>query len=864
MIIILYLAILSKDDISLMEKVLNAEDLKLEDMGFEKRWKSPDSFRLKIVNRILKDPLELFYYGDRWIETEDIHDIYMEAVKSLDLSIKEKKLKKYDFKKTIKTHIGYAEELFQHSLSNLNEAEKDTIISLLPELWNEDSISLIGSIVNRGLDSTMEVDIKRFLKLMEKVNYEDIVTAGYVLLDLVHILITEFKDMEFDGYIEGVGKVCAGKRGDNIYSDEYSIILDPEGNDTYISSGGVSGVSIIIDLEGNDRYMSRTGHGPGLGFLGGSIIWDLRGDDIYNGANFSLGAGLLGVGILYDGDGEDLYRGGFFSQGAGSFGIGILYHKGEGDDIYSIHCTGEGFGGIKGFGILYDEAGDDVYRAGGRYLHKPLLPDQYRSFAQGFGMGWRPWSSGGIGILIDRDGNDKYLSEVYGQGVSYWFSLGMLLDLNGADVYSGAQYMQGAGIHLSTGLLYDEKGNDIYFSRYGPSQGEGHDLSVGALIDGEGDDIYYVSGGQGIGLTNSVGIFYDREGDDVYFSTEKIGRGSATIARGFGGIGIFIDGEGNDFYPEKRNGNNGDIWYNSLTGIGVDIPHYREKEHRYEQLDTLKNIENLPFREKFDSLWNIGIKWGVGENEVRVKWARKKLREMRPEIYRFIFPEKLNTENALVLRCLKEIVKGDTAAVPEIMKAIFSKNDTISFNAIYLAGELKDRAFTDTLIYMLKEKEFEKKIGTIIDALSKIGEKRSIPHICKFYNHRSEIVRIKVATSLRRIKNSTALTTLIKMLKDESYAVRTGAMNSLVEYGEEGIDSLLNLLPHETLLALKTLNYIHSKNKNLKIWDRVSRIIEPYIYSDNIKVSTYARDLFYAIKKEKTPERGELLKLIKD
>ena len=61
------------------------------------------------------------------------------------------------------------------------------------------------------------------------------------------------------------------------------------------------------------------------------------------------------------------------------------------------------------------DAGSDVY------LRPPRVSDLLRaetttlSLAQGFGYGRRPYAYGGIGLLVDRTGNDRYAAEVFGQ-----------------------------------------------------------------------------------------------------------------------------------------------------------------------------------------------------------------------------------------------------------------------------------------------------------------------------------------------------------------------------------------------------------------------------------------------------------------
>ena len=52
--------------------------------------------------------------------------------------------------------------------------------------------------------------------------------------------------------------------------------------------------------------------------------------------------------------------------------------------------------------------------------------------------------SGGIGVLRDREGSDRYTAGVFAQGTGYWGGMGLLLDGAGDDRYDARWYVQGA------------------------------------------------------------------------------------------------------------------------------------------------------------------------------------------------------------------------------------------------------------------------------------------------------------------------------------------------------------------------------------------------------------------------------------
>jgi hypothetical protein len=451
-------------------------------------------------------------------------------------------------------------------------------------------------------------------------------------------------------------------------------------------------------------------------------------------------------------------------------------------------------GGVWGYGLLFDRDGDDTYYAGGEYLHMPLDPDQYRSFSQGFGFGWRDFASGGIGFLYDRTGNDKYISEVYGQATSYWFALGMLLDEQGNDLYSAAQYSQGAGIHLSVGGLLDLEGDDHYFSRYGPSQGEGHDLAVGWLLDKDGDDVYYASGGQGIGLTNSVGIFVDTRGNDDYCSREALSQAGANWSRGTSGIGLFIDLQGDDRYAEKDKGRNDHVWTSGTYALGMDLEAVEPKREEWEdtitvfpELDTIKTDSA-----KMARLFHYASLWEVRADIAKVRTARKILKnDFGPKAVEYIYRNEMRTFESLALLAIENIFKEykDTAAC-YLYQGLHAANDTIVRVSIYMFGQMEYIAARDTLRAMLLNKPDDKIAGMLVTTLGKLKDTLAIRAIAAYSNHRSERMRLRVAVAFQDIKDTLCLAVLVKQLSDAGYLVRNAAIEAIVGLGSNGLEAL--------------------------------------------------------------------------
>lgn len=353
-----------------------------------------------------------------------------------------------------------------------------------------------------------------------------------------------------------LGRLVVGTTGPDRYDAPALLVLDPGGNDRYAGAVGVANglqgapVAVIVDLGGDDTYAGTQVLGPGSALFGLAVLIDTGGDDTYRATMAGQGAAVCGAAWLEDDGGDDTYRGIVFCQGAAVAGVGVLVDT-EGNDLYEVGLSGQAYSGMRGAGWLIDRAGDDQYMAGNREHDWDRHPDRFLSLAQGFSIGMRPFAGGGVAALVDLAGNDTYVADVYGQGVSYWYSAGFLIDAAGNDTYRMFHYGQGSGIHLSLGLLWDGAGDDSYTGSV-LAQGNAHDYAVGLLIDRAGNDTYTADTySQGRGLYNAFGLLLDGGGDDAYFArqtNECQGLGHDGAPREYGSLGMLVDVAGHDHY----------------------------------------------------------------------------------------------------------------------------------------------------------------------------------------------------------------------------------------------------------------------------------------------------------------------------
>ncbi|MBU1701070.1 MAG: HEAT repeat domain-containing protein [Candidatus Eisenbacteria bacterium] len=721
--------------------------------------------------------------------------------------------------------------------------------------------------IGAAVDTTSELREDPILDLAVKMNRPAVTHAARVFISALAALtegVAGLPPTEATVELEGVaglltavhetpwGLLVIGGPSSNHYSaaalQKIAFIIEPGGDDTYRGRAASAvgelhrAFSAVVDFKGDDLYEARDyDFALGGAVLGVAALIDLAGDDIYRGADGSLGAGFFGAGFLYDGAGADHFDGRNFCQGSGAFGLGALISDcttpsppgpepeedraftagmrkvpGTGatpirfDDNDSYVCArqSQGFASTFGAGLLYDQKGSDTYRAGGRYLHRPLLPHDFQSLSQGYSIGFRPRAAGGVGILIDQEGNDFYNGEVYCQGVGYWYSLGFLYDGAGNDIYHATQYAQGAGVHLAIGSLWDVGGDDHYISKNGVTQGTAHDLSAGMLLDQGGNDYYTVSGGQAMSITNSTAIFIDEEGDDFYATFEE-SQGSSRWARGFCGTGIFLDLEGSDVYPRNALGENGAVWEQQTYGLGIDLD--RNLELPGEVVPEIVLTAEDSLRDVAELFETASI-WEVGNAREKVRRARKALIAKGMPAVDYATKEKLGSRDGLEFRAISELAEAyPDEFTARILPRLNDENEQVQRNVIGLLGDLHRTDARAPLEEMLADRKQNKHWTRIIYALGSIGDSHAAPRLRPFLTDANERRRITTTVALAALKDSTAVAALTNLLSDPLFTVRSAASSALRGFGVVALDPLAASLARgatQRALRLRTLGDI--------------------------------------------------------
>ena len=694
------------------------------------------------------------------------------------------------------------------------------------------------------------------------------------------------------------GRIGIGTYGDDYYEGDFAVLIDPGGNDHYkncrigaaygmpTENLGDGRVGYFADLGGNDFYdCGDVDITLGAAVLGVAAFYDLgSGNDRYVAGNCSLGAAMAGLATFYDDGGQDTYESKVYSQGAAGFGLGIMvddstapapsFDTAEGNDkvidaherdssaadpqsamdndTYTAWSESQGFARTRGVALCINARGNENYSAGGVYLHAPLFSDRYQSFSQGFAIGEREIDySGGIAMLLDYAGNDRYLGDIYNQGVGYWYSAGLLWDNAGNDLYEMTQYGQGSGIHLAIGGLIDNAGNDGYIMHSGLGQGGSHDFAASVLHDRGGDDRYMgTTTCNGAAVTNSVGLHIDRSGNDTYGARREHGINAATAARGFGSIGVLIDVTGKDDYLGIMA--DGELWRHMDTGMGWDMPTPEEalaagvgsvdKPGENVPIPAIVAYEGPLTQEVFDELWEVSIRWEVGDNRVIVPQARDRLAAFGTDVLPYINAEMDDNYSLAVLAYVyifNKLLEVDRAAVVAVLDENARSADLQRrITALRVIGDMKLLDAEDAVVLLLDDTELERRAIATLGLIGSHAADTELVLRLKPETPEPVLIAAIIATTDLKI-----MSTELQMLLDHpSGAIRSTVIGQLIKhylvYKQDVGSTMVNVLsssqfPDSPDLQPSWIPGLHAQRALLEILTRLDSTAEDTASSDD-------------------------------
>ena len=449
------------------------------------------------------------------------------------------------------------------AFSALSQAEQRELSALIDGVMKRFGESFYINYVVSGERPVDQMN-RRFFELALKVDFQQLYQAG--------VLMTQLYDKEMLQAIKAVvedssqsvytaesafGRIIVAGSENNQHRHPAAILIDTGGDEQYLGAnqGGEQAVAITIDMSGNDRYWATRAYSLGGAKMAVSAVIDLGGNDSYIGREFSQAASVLGVGMLIDESGDDRYLARRYGQGTAFMGIAVLKDF-EGDDEYHADTYSQGLGGVCAVGFLHDLEGDDRYIAG---LEKPSsygTSGHFQGASQGVGIGFRGYSRGGYGLLVDESGDDSYEVGNFGMGTGYFFGLGMLVDKEGDDIYNSARYGLAASAHSAVGVVIEGGGDDEYLGNHIAANGAAWDLSFSFFYEGGGDDkygVYQYGFSKGAAAHNGFAVMFDEHGDDEYFlDSDKVtlndyhGGDSFAFRFDFDGDDKYLNEGGND------------------------------------------------------------------------------------------------------------------------------------------------------------------------------------------------------------------------------------------------------------------------------------------------------------------------------
>ncbi len=478
--------------------------------------------------------------------------------------------------------LALAAECVERGLVDLSSEDRNHVASHWMELANrfEDDIYLYNdpdseraarnlktvAIGERVQASEMLAAVDVFLACVDAEYLKRLAEAAYKAECDVWAVTVETHATPFGLIVIG-GKGDGNHRMGSHGSDDgaegvVALMLDLGGDDFYGGSIGttvnqagrpVIPVSVVIDLEGNDSYEAAQDGSIGAGVLGLGMVIDVEGNDSYIGRRWSQGVGFMGVGLVVDGEGDDRYHARSLAQGTAAWGVGGVFDKYGADRFYASRFA-QGVGLAGGIGLLGNGWADDEYYCKGEWASGYGTPGVFEGWGQGCGVGFRGNASGGIGLLFDGAGEDRYEAGNFSQGGGYYFGFGGLFDRGTrGDLYIGSRYNQGFSAHQAVGYFHESGGDDTYLTRNAVVSGLAWDECVTVFLDDSGDDIYQ-GGGFSLGASahNSVSVFWDKGGADQYGGV-ALGQALGNDYHGGTSLSYFLDsGAAKDSYEGEQ------------------------------------------------------------------------------------------------------------------------------------------------------------------------------------------------------------------------------------------------------------------------------------------------------------------------
>ncbi|HVL86993.1 MAG TPA: fibronectin type III domain-containing protein [Candidatus Thermoplasmatota archaeon] len=292
------------------------------------------------------------------------------------------------------------------------------------------------------------------------------------------------------------------------YWHNYSLVLDTRGDDRYRNNAGgsftvreIAGVALpnwtyvpialLVDLEGNNLFDAAAPSAQAA-----ATFLDVDRRRCLRNSTCPIDPQETGLNAIVVNDMG--LRPADLTQTPQIGGVGMLLSLGGGNDVYRAPSRAQAYAGVGGLALLYDAGGNDRYNPLRQACFDASTIDCFQPGGDGSrvrGVDVQARAEGGIAILASPGGDDSFLSCSRSQASASFGGLAVLFNGAGNDRYlaegclGGAPSMSQAHASMfGMAMLADWQGRDTYRGR-DASQGSGEG-GVAILFDAAGHDRY--------------------------------------------------------------------------------------------------------------------------------------------------------------------------------------------------------------------------------------------------------------------------------------------------------------------------------------------------------------------------------------
>lgn len=242
--------------VSVLDSCLTYLHLDPSELGFEKAWVKDDTFKLKVIDHLLDNPLDLPEYVEETVDEADQN--WEDPVKFLEYASSQLDAELGDIEienpgsafVLLENAMIEAEKYREKALQDLDELELHDLIMSTPGLWADENDPRIKELAGSWqcefkteVDTSRVVDKDRILNIIKKIDRTSLNTSGMIFAGIIweiyqnadwnkqelvtpnHVLAGMQGEMLAHWHTD-FGDIVIGGKGDNVYNYDYAVIID--------------------------------------------------------------------------------------------------------------------------------------------------------------------------------------------------------------------------------------------------------------------------------------------------------------------------------------------------------------------------------------------------------------------------------------------------------------------------------------------------------------------------------------------------------------------------------------------------------------------------------------------------------------